>query len=58
MGSVLLTGTNAIVTSDMLSGLTSTITDNLAVVLPVGLGIFAIFIGINIVPKIIKKFAK
>ena len=44
------------VTSDMFSGLTSTISDNASVLVPVGLGIMAIMISIKLVPKIISKF--
>lgn len=44
------------VSSDMFSGLTSTISDNATVLVPVGLGIFAILFSIKIVPKIIAKF--
>lgn len=44
------------VTSDMFSGLTSTISDNAGVLVPVGLGIFAIILSIKLVPKIIAKF--
>jgi len=32
------------------------ITANIAVLLPWGLGIFAIFIGISLVPRIVRKF--
>lgn len=46
------------VTSDMFSGLTSTIADNATVLVPVGLGIMAIMISISLVPKIVKKFTK
>lgn len=45
------------VTSDMFSGLTSTISDNAGVLVPVGLGIFAIIFSIKLIPKIVAKFA-
>lgn len=45
------------VTSDMFSGLTSTISDNAGVLVPVGLGIFAIIFSIKLIPKIVTKFA-
>lgn len=45
-------------TSDMFSGLTSTIADNAAVLVPVGIGLFAIIFSIGFIPKIIKKFSK
>lgn len=44
------------VTSDMLSPLLDGITANIGVILPIGIAIFAVFIGINLVPKLIKKF--
>lgn len=44
------------VTSDMFSGLTSTISDNAGVLVPVGLTIMAIMVSIKLVPKIISKF--
>ena len=45
-------------TSDMFSGLTSTIADNAAVLVPVGLTIFAVVFSIGFAPKILKKFSK
>lgn len=45
-------------TEDMFKPLTDGITSNLAVVLPIGLGIFAIFIGIAIIPRVISKFTR
>lgn len=44
------------ITSDMLQPLVEGISSNIAVILPVGITIFAIFIGVAVVPKIIKKF--
>lgn len=49
-------GKAGVITSDMLSGLTDIIGDNLAVIVPAGVGIMAILLGITIVPKVIKKF--
>lgn len=43
-------------TSGMFSGLTSTITSNLGVLLPVGLTIMGIMIAVSLVPRIIYKF--
>lgn len=43
-------------TSDMFSGITSTISDNSGVLVPVGLTIFAIILSIKLVPKILSKF--
>lgn len=41
-----------------LSGITETLTANLAVIVPFGLGITAILIGVGFIPKLIKKFTK
>jgi hypothetical protein len=48
--------TTAIVTSAMLTPITTAITDNLAVLLPVGLTIMAVMLGISLIPRIIYKF--
>lgn len=44
------------VTSSMLSPITDAITSNLGVLLPVGLTIMAILIGVSLIPRIIYKF--
>lgn len=44
------------VTKDMFSGLTSAITSNAEVLIPVGVGIMAIMVGISLIPRIIWKF--
>lgn len=44
------------ITSDMLSPLVDGVTGNVAVILPVGITIFAILLGISLVPKIIRQF--
>ncbi len=49
---------NLAITTDMLSPLVEGVTANIAVILPVGIGIFAIFLGIRILPKLISKFTK
>ena len=46
----------AIVTQAMLTPLVDTITANVTVLLPVGLGILAIMLGISLIPRIIYKF--
>lgn len=45
-------------TADMFSGLTQTISDNAAIIVPVGVGIFAILLSIRFAPKIIKSLTK
>lgn len=44
------------VTSAMLSPVTTAITDNLGVLLPVGITIMAVMIGVSLIPRIIYKF--
>jgi len=63
IGSVLATtqpamaeGEAFLVTSLQLAPLTTTITGNLAVLLPVGLTIMAILIGVSLIPRILYKF--
>lgn len=46
------------ITEDMLKPLTEGIVQNVAVVLPIGLGIFAIFLGIRIIPGLISRFVR
>ena len=46
----------AIVTAAMLKPLVDTISTNVGVLLPVGIGIMGIMIGIAIIPRIIYKF--
>lgn len=43
-------------TSSMFSGLVSTITNNLGVLLPIGLTIMGIMIAVSLIPRIIYKF--
>lgn len=45
-----------VVTSEMLEPVVSAITDNLGVLLPVGLTILAVMIGVSLIPRIIYKF--
>jgi len=44
------------VTSAMLEPVTSAITSNLGVLLPVGITIMGILIGVSLIPRIIYKF--
>lgn len=44
------------ITSEMLSGITTALTSNLGVVLPVAIGLFATMTGIKIIPKVFKRF--
>jgi hypothetical protein len=44
------------ITAAMLAPLTTAITENVTTMLPVGLGIMAIFAGVSVIPKIFYKF--
>lgn len=44
------------VTSAMLEPITSSITSNLTTLLPVGITIMAVMIGVSLIPRIIYKF--
>ena len=45
-----------LITSDMLEPIVSSITNNLGVLLPVGISIMAIMIGVRLIPRIIYRF--
>lgn len=47
---------NAVVTSDMLQSVVSVVSDNVAVILPAGMTLLGISLGISWIPKIIKQF--
>ena len=44
------------VSAEMLAPITSTLNSNLDVLLPVGIGIMGIMIGVSLIPRIIYKF--
>lgn len=46
------------ITSEMLNPLVDSVTANIGVILPVGIVIFGILIGVSMVPGLIKKFTK
>lgn len=46
----------ALVTAEMLAGLSTAVTENLAVVLPVGLTLMGIMLAVSVIPKIIYRF--
>lgn len=45
-----------LITSDMIQPVIDAITQNLGVLLPVGISIMAIMIGVHLIPRIIYKF--
>ena len=44
------------ITAEMLAPITTTISSNLNVLLPVGIGIMGIMIGVSLIPRIVYKF--
>lgn len=52
------TASSVSVTSEMLKPFVDGVTGNISVILPVGLVIFAIMFGVNLVPRILRKFIK
>lgn len=47
---------NVVITSDMLTPLLDGISANIGVILPVGVAILSLIIGIGLLPKVIKMF--
>lgn len=56
MGGTGTTGTLVNVTAEMLEPITNAVTSNLGVLLPVGIGIMAIMVGVALIPRIIYRF--
>lgn len=48
--------TSVAITADMLQPITNALTSNLSVILPVGISIMGIMIGVGLIPRIIYKF--
>lgn len=44
------------ITGDMLSPIIDGVTANIGVIVPVAIGLFAIILGVTMVPKLLKKF--
>lgn len=44
------------ITTEMLAPITTALTDNLTVLLPVGITIMGIMIGVSLIPRIVYKF--
>lgn len=44
------------VTTEMLAPITTTLTSNLDVLLPVGISIMGVMIGVGLIPRIVYKF--
>ena len=46
------------ITEEMLTPLVEGVVANISVILPIGLGLFAIFLGIRIIPGLVSRFVK
>lgn len=44
------------ITAEMLAPITTALTDNLTILLPVGVSIMGVMIGVGLIPRIIYKF--
>jgi len=44
------------ITPEMLEPITTALTENLAVLLPVGIAIMGVMIGVSLIPRIVYKF--
>ena len=44
------------ITAEMLAPITNALTQNLSVILPVGMGIMGTMIGVGLIPRLIYKF--
>lgn len=51
-----MTGTATAITSAMVAPITQAVTDNVGVLLPVGIGILGIMVGVSLIPRIVYKF--
>jgi len=44
------------ITAEMLAPITEAVTSNISVLVPVGIGILGIMVGVNLIPRIVYKF--
>lgn len=44
------------ITADMLAPITDAISNNISVLIPVGIGVMGTMIGISLIPRIVYKF--
>jgi len=44
------------ITSSMVKPITSAVGDNIGTLIPVGIGIMAIMIGVSLIPRVVYKF--
>lgn len=48
--------TGVAITSAMLAPITDAVTSNIGVILPIGIGLLGIMIGVGLIPRIVYKF--
>lgn len=49
-------GTTFQITTELVKPITDSINSGLSVLVPIGIGIMAVFVGISLIPRIIYKF--
>ncbi len=47
-----------IITSDLMAPVVDTITANVTALLPIGLGLFGLFVVIGLIPRLFKRFTR
>jgi len=47
-----------IITSDLMAPVVDTITSNVTALLPIGLGLFGLFVVIGLIPRLFKRFTR
>ena len=57
-GQLLATSVDVGITTAMLEPILDYITGNIAVIMPVGIAVMGIMIGISLIPRVIKKFTR
>lgn len=45
-----------VITAEMLAPITTALTSNLTILLPIGIGIMGTMIGVSLIPRIVYKF--
>ncbi len=48
----------SIITSDLMAPVVDTITANVTALLPIGLGLFGLFVVIGLIPRLFKRFTR
>jgi hypothetical protein len=53
---MMLAESGAFITSGMVQPIVDAVTDNATVLVPIGIGIMAVMVGISLIPRIVYKF--